>query len=206
MKNYSKKSFTILELVFVLSLISLIIVTITPKNNISKLQLATDKMVLYLNYIRYIAFIDNKYHIDDNQWEKKRWTLKFQKCTKEEDGLYFVVYSDMSGGTAHFKKSETMKDPLNMKYLYSGYDCIPSPNESKNILLTKEFGIKKVEISCNTTNTIGQISFGNDGRIYSSLGENIKQIDNQCIITFYDDTSGYAMIAIEPRTGFIHKL
>jgi hypothetical protein len=168
--------------------------------------MATDKIILYLNYARYIAFIDNKFDINDDEWERKRWSLKFQNCANTNDGMYYVVYNDMSGGTAHFKKSECLKDPMNNKYLYVQSNCEPSSNESKNILLTKEFGIKKVEISCNTTTTIGQISFGNDGKIYSSLGTNIKEIITQCTIKLFNEDDNFTTIAIEPKTGYIHKL
>jgi len=200
-----KKSFSILELVVVISIIAIIITMAIPKIEISKLQLATDKIVLYLNYTRYIAMLDNKYSVNDNEWEKKRWTLKFQKCSNRDDGLYFVVYSDESGGTAHFKKKETLKDPLNNKYLYNSYKCIAKNDESPDILLTKRYGIKKVDISCNTTSTIGQISFGNDGKIYSQLGTNIKSIEQPCLIKLIDNQFKESIIIIEPNTGYIHK-
>lgn len=176
-----------------------------PKIQISKLQLATDKILIYLNYTRYIAMIDNKYSVNDREWQKKRWTLKFQKCSNPDDGLYFVVYSDESGGTAHFKKTETLKDPLNDKYLYSNYHCTPKSNESSDILLTKKYGIKDIDISCNTTSTIGQISFGYDGKIYSQLGTNIKEITKTCFIKFIDSQLKESVIIIEPNTGYIHK-
>lgn len=200
-----KKGFSTFEVIVVISLLAIIITLTIPKLQISKLQLATDKIFIYLNYTRYIAMLDNKYNVDNNEWKKKRWTLKFQKCSKEEDGLYFVVYSDQSGGTAHFKKEETLKDPMNNKYLYSGYDCIPSGDESKDILLTKQYGVTDVDISCNTTTTIGQISFGNDGKIYSQLGTTIKEITQPCSIKLSDSNNNSNTIIIEPNTGYIHK-
>lgn len=200
-----KKSFSILEIIFVIVLITIIITFSIPKNTLSKLDLAADKLTLYLNYTRYMALLDNKYDKDDPEWEKKLWSLKFQRCSKEEDGLYFVVFSDESGGTGAFKKSETLKDPLNNKYLYSGYDCEPSYNESRNILLTKEYNIAKVEVSCNTTSTIGQISFGYDGKLYSQLGMDIKKVHEPCIITLYDFEENKKELKIESETGYIHK-
>jgi len=201
-----KKSFSLIEIVVAIAVFAIVATISLPKSQISQLDLATDRLVMYLNYIRYVAFIDEKYHINDPEWEKKLWSLKFQRCSKEEDGLYFVVFSDESGGTAAFKKLETMKDPLNNKYLYSGYDCIPSHNESKNILLSKEYGIKEVQISCNNTSTIGQIAFGNDGSVYSSLGENIHKIKEPCLIKIIDIKGESREISIVPNTGYIHKL
>jgi len=202
---YMKKGFSILELIIVISLITVISTISLSKLHRSKLQLATDKILIYLNYTRYIAMVDNKYNIDDPEWEKKRWTLKFQNCSNSKDGLYFVVYSDKSGGTAHFKKSETLKDPLNNKYLYSGYDCIPNKDESADVLLTKKYGIEEIIISCNTTSTVGQISFGNDGTIYSQLGTNIKTIEEPCSIKLIDNQAQESVIIVEPNTGYIHK-
>lgn len=203
-KNHS--SFSMIELIVVIVLIAVVVAFSVPKKQISNLDLAVDRLVLYLHYVRYIGFLDNKFDIEDTEWKKKRWSLKFQRCSKSEDGLYFVVFSDESGGTAAFKKVETMKDPLNGKYLYSGYDCDPSYNESKNVLLTKEYGIKDVEISCNTTSTIGQLSFGYDGKIYSSLGTNIKEITDPCIISLEDKNGKKKEIELIPRSGFIHKV
>lgn len=199
-------SFSLLEIIVVVAFIAIIVTISIPKKHISKLELATDKMVLYLNYVRYTALTDNQYDIEDIEWEKKRWSLKFQRCSDTKDGLYFVVFSDKSGGTGAFKKKDTLKDPLNNKYLYSRYGCEPSGNESKNVLLTKEYGIQKVEVSCNTTSTIGQISFGYKGEIYSQLGTNIKEIKEACFITLYDFQNNKKQIKIEPNTGFIHKL
>lgn len=151
--------------------------------------------------------MDNKFKIDDEEWERKRWTLKFLNCSGKNNGLYYIVYSDTNGGTAHYKKTDTLKDPLNNKYLYSNACTDDVLNDkSKNILLTKEYDINKIDVSCNTTSTIGQISFGFDGKIYSQLGTNIKEIENQCIIKLFDEKNNYKEIAVESKTGYIHQI
>ncbi len=205
--KYLKKSFTLLELIFVVLLLAIITSVLIPKNRISKLEIATDKIVLYLNYARYIALIDNKYDVDDIEWERKRWTLKFKRCSSSIGGLYYNVYSDTNGGTAQYGKTDSLKDPMNNKYLYS-FNCEEDTlnDKSKYVLLSKEFDIEKVEVSCNTTSTIGQISFGADGKIYSQLGTNIKEIDETCTIKLYDKNNNFNTINIEPKTGYIHKL
>lgn len=180
---------------------------VISKNKISKLNLASDKIILYLNYTRYIAHIDNKFDINDIEWQRQRWTLKFLNCNKTIGGLYYIVYSDADGGTAHYKKKDTLFDPLNNKYLYSNGCSEDLLNDkSKYIMLTKEYGIVKIDVSCNTTSTIGQISFGYDGKIYSQLGTNIKEITKQCQIKLFDEKNDSTIIAIEPKTGYIHKI
>ncbi len=204
-----KQSFSLLELIFAIVLISIVISQLIPKNNFSKLNLAADKIILYLKYTRYIAMIDNKYNINDDMWYKERWTLKFQKCSKNVGGLYYIVFSDKNHKGSP-NKTECLKDPITNKYLYSHYDCEAGKDESKYILLTKEFGVTNIEISCNSTSTIGQISFGNDGKVYSRLGtipDDISkyEIKDTCYINMYDEQENKITIVIEPETGYIHK-
>ncbi len=206
----NKKAFSFIEIIIAIILISIVISLFTPKNNFSKLNLAADKIILYLKYTRYIAMLDNRYNIKDNMWFRERWTLKFQNCSQKIGGLYYVIYSDKNHGGG-INKSECLKDPITNKYLYSHYDCKAGKDESKYILLTKEFGITKVDISCNSTSTIGQISFGNDGKVYSRMGTKVDdeskyEIKNTCFINMYDIQKNKITIAIEPYTGFIYKL
>ena len=70
-------------MIFVLIIISIVISQSIPKTQISQLNLASDKIILYLNYVRYIAHVDNKFNKTDEEWERKRWTLKFKNCNKK---------------------------------------------------------------------------------------------------------------------------
>lgn len=133
--------------------------------------------------------------------------MKFLNCQSSIGGLYYNVYSDTQGGTGHFEKEDTLLDPLNNKYLYSN-QCKEDTvgDKSKHVLLTKEYGISKVDVSCNTTSTIGQISFGYDGKIYSQLGKNIKEITTPCEIKLFNEKDKFTTIMVEPKTGYIHKI
>ncbi len=206
--NSNKKSFSLIELIFIIVLASIIASQFIPKNNFSKLQQATDKIILYLKYTRYIAMLDNKFDIENDEWYKAWWTLKFRRCNKDIGGLYYVVYSDVSGGTAHYKKEDCLKDPISNKYLYSNGCKEDTINDkSKYILLTKEFGITSVDVTCNITGAIGQISFAHDGKIYSQLGAvpiEEYEITETCYINLYDKNNKVT-IAIEPNTGYIYK-
>ncbi len=202
-----KKSFSLIELVFIIVIISIISVQFIPKNFKSNLNQAASKIIVHLKNTRYQAMLDNKFNHSDEFWFRERWTLKFQNCQKSIGGLYYVVYSDSNHG-GHINKTETLKDPLTQKWLYSNYDCIASSDESKDILLTKEYGVTEVEMSCNNTSTIGQISFGYDGQVYTKLGTKSTDtykyaITKPCLITLYDKSDDKVTIEIEPNTGFI---
>jgi len=201
------KSFSLIELVFIVIIISLISVQFFPKNIKSNLNQAAHKIIIHLKNTRYQAMIDNKFNHEDELWFRERWTLKFQNCQKSLGGVYYVVYSDTNHG-GHINKSETLKDPLTQKWLYSNYDCDASYNESKDILLTKEYGVTKVIMSCNSTSTIGQLSFGYDGQVYTKLGRKSSDtykyaLNETCNITLYDKSNNNVTIKIHPNTGYI---
>jgi hypothetical protein len=205
-----KKSFSLLELIFIIVIISIISAIIMPKVQHSKLDLAGQRVILYLKYTRYLAFVDNKLKVDDDMWYKERWTMKFKNCEANIGGLYFIVYSDKNH-KGHPNKNECAKDPITLKWLYSFHNCISGDDKSKYVLLTKEYGVSKIEISCNSTNTIGSISFGANGEVYSRLGINPLEKDKYkltqtCFITLFDKEENFIKIAIEPYTGFIHQI
>ncbi len=204
-----KQSFSLIELIFVIVIISIVVIQFLPKLSNSKLNLAANKIIIHLKNTRYQAMIDNKFNDKDDFWFRERWTFKFQRCEKSIGGVYYVVYSDSNHG-GHINKNETLKDPLTQKWLYSNYDCDASFDESKDILLTKEYGITKIELSCNNTTTIGQISFGYDGKVYTKLGTKIEdtykyELKEKCNVNLYDNDNNYVTITIEPNTGYIYK-
>lgn len=203
-KKYFYRSFSLIEVIIVVLIISIIssLANISIKKD--DLDEAVKVLRLHLKYTRYIAHIDNKENIEDQEWMKKLWTLKFQKCSSSVGGFYYVIYSDSDGGTSHFKKVDTLKEPLSNKYLYSNSDCVVTKDESEDVLLTKKYDINKVEISCNKTSTIGQISFGHDGKVYSKLGSSPIEIVNPCHIDLYDKKNNHKRITIEPKTGYIY--
>lgn len=205
----TKQSFSLIELIFVIVIISIISSQFLPKLTKSNLSQAANKLIIHLKNTKYQAMIDNKFNHKDEFWFRERWTLKFKNCSKSIGGLYYVVYSD-SNHKGSANKSETLKDPLTQKWLYSNNDCVASSNESKDILLTKEYGVTKVDVSCNNTSTIGQISFGYDGKVYTKLGTKPSDTYNyalqeQCSIILYDKSNKNVTLIIEPNTGYVYK-
>jgi len=203
-----KKSITFLEIVFAIFLISIIYSMSIPKKIDSKLQDATSYLITYLNYTRYLSLIDNKYDTEDSLWFRKMWRLRFENCSNETDGFYFIVFSD-NNKSGQAKKEDSAKDPLSQKHLYSRYNCNPKADESKYVLLTKEFGIIDIELTCNVTSSIGQILYDDEAKIFSKVGTNQKdfgkfEILNRCYIHLYDKEKNKSTIIIEPKTGYAY--
>lgn len=201
-----KNSFSILELILVLFILSLITTTFYFKPYQNKLLDATNRIELYLKQTRYQAFIDNKENKEDSLWFRKRWTFKFFNCANDK-GIYYVIYSD-ENKKGHPNENESLLDPLTKKRVYSSNSCEYDENRSKYVLLTKEFDIVDTNITCNSTSGLGQLSFGNDGKVYSKLStyENRSEdyeIKNSCYIELINKLGQKKSIKIEPNTAFI---
>lgn len=204
-----KKSFNLLELVLVLTLLGLLYTFFIPQTKIDKLEELTNRINIYLSYLRVQSLIDSQYD-ESTLWHKKRWTLKFFRCRESVGGIYFSIYSDKNK-SGHPSLDESMKDPLTNKHIYTSNLCKESNQNSKYVLLTKNYNIEKVELTCNNTSGLGQISFGEDGKIYSRLS-NIEnefqefEITKTCKISFFDKNDRTKELIIYPKTAYSKKI
>lgn len=201
-----KKSFSLLEIILVISLIGFFYTMFLPKTKINHIDEVSSKLSLYITYLRYKAFIDDKYDWEDSLWHKKRWTIKFLRCRQSVGGIYYTIYSDKNK-SGHPSSEDSLKDPLTNKNIYTSNMCKENSLNSKYVLLTKEFGISDVQISCNETTSLGQLSFGSDGKIYSKLSaynneSNEYEIDKPCTIKLISQDNESREIEIYPNTGY----
>lgn len=201
-----KKSFSLLEIILVISLIGFLYTMFLPKTKINHIDELSSKLSLYLTHLRYKALIDDKYDSKDSLWHKKRWTIKFLRCRETVGGIYYTIYSDKNK-SGHPSAEDSLKDPLTNKNIYTSNICNENSLNSKYVLLTKEFGISDVQISCNETTSLGQLSFGSDGEIYSKLSafnneSNEYKIDKPCSIKLISKENDSREIVIYPNTGY----
>ena len=203
----NKTSFILLELLLVILILSLLYNSFVPKKQNGNLKDLKRNLTLQMKYLRYQALIESKYNLNENKWFKKLWTIKFQRCRKSVGGFYYSIYSDrnMQG---HINREETLKDPLSNKYIYANNYCKENSKDSKYTLLTKNYNVEKINISCNNTNSIGQISYDYYSNIYTKLGErrsslDTKALNSSCKIEFIDKYANKEEIYIEKNTGYI---
>jgi len=202
-----KKSFTLLELILVILILSILYMAFVPNTKINKLNELKENLTLQIKHLRYKSLTDSKYTKEEN-WQKENWTIKFFRCKQEVGGLYYVIYSD-ENRKGHPNQSESLKDPLTNKFIYSSNSCKENSDNSKYTLLTKNYNIKNVNISCNKTDSLGQISFSFEGKVYSKLTSNIDEqekyeIKESCILEFIDKNNNDFSILIENKTAYIH--
>ena len=204
-----KKSFSLLEIILTISLISFLYTLFIPKKQINNLNELTNRLSLYITNLRYKALIDDKYDPEDPLWHKKRWTIKFFRCRESVGGIYYSIYSDKNK-TGHPSIEDSLKDPLTNKNIYSSNSCEENSSNSKYVLLTKNFGIKEINISCNNTTSLGQLSFGSDGRVYTKLSafendSNDYELNKKCKIKLVTKEEEIEEIEINPYTSYIRR-
>jgi hypothetical protein len=204
-----KKSFSLLEIVLTILLISFIYTIFLPKNRINYIDEVTTRMQLYISYVRYKALIDDKFNSEEPLWHKKRWTIKFFRCRESVGGIYYSIYSD-NNKTGIPSAEDSLKDPLSQKNIYSSNYCEENSSNSKFVLLTKNFGITDVQISCNDTTSLGQLSFDSDGKVYSKLSNyanesNEYEINKPCFLKFISKDAQSRELVINPYTSYTNK-
>ena len=204
-----KKSFSLLEIILTILLIALIYTMFLPKNKINYTNEIINRLELYISYVRYKALIDDKFNLEDSLWHKKRWTIKFFRCRETVGGIYYSIYSD-NNETGIPSANDSLKDPLTKKNIYSSNKCEENSSNSKYVLLTKNFGITDIQISCNNTTSLGQLSFESDGKVYSKLSNYSNESDeyeiNQpCFLKFISKDGENREIVVNPYTSYPNK-
>ena len=230
-----KKAFTMIELVLVIVIIGILSATFAPRIGKTSLDQAAQQIVRHIRYTQHLAMMDNKFDPNNEFWYRQRWQLKFQaKKINGEDRVIYTIFNDRLDGGAYngdastiVSKNEIAKNPLNTSQLLTGLS-IASKTNSKEMILNKKYGIKKVKFSasCNRYSS-NRIIFDSLGRplygksstftsVYRNDNDSTKKIrlvQNQCIIKLCldkpcvdNDKERFVRIAIEPETGYAHVL
>ncbi len=204
-----KKSFSLLEIILTILLISFIYTLFLPKNKIKYPDEIINRLELYISYVRFKAFINDKFDLEDPLWHKKRWTIKFFRCRESVGGIYYSIYSD-NNETGIPSANDSLRDPLTKKNIYSSNKCEENSSNSKFVLLTKNFGITDVQISCNDTTSLGQLSFGSDGKVYSKLSNyanesNEYEVNKPCSLKFISKNGENKELVVNPYTSYTNK-
>jgi len=121
-----KKAFSLLELIFAISIIAVLVSQIMPKKQHSDLDLAAQRVVMYLKHTRYLGLVDDKLDLSKpNDWFKARWTFLINDCSDDEYGYYFIVYSDkdLIGKITGIGQDDVAKDPITSRLLFSKANC-----------------------------------------------------------------------------------
>jgi competence protein ComGC len=210
-KEFYLRAFSILELLLVLliiSILSTIFIQNSNQSNYSKIDEACEQILTHLKYTRHLAMIDNRFDPTQEMWFRSRWRIKFLKC-RENRGIYYTIFSDKNlKGTPN--KDESIKDPLSKKWLYVSNWCTQKEDEYAKVLLTKEFDISSIELSCNATSSFGEIIFDYRGKPYNKFGYDSNDafkyaLSEPCYLKIINSKAQSRTIIIQNETGFAKK-
>lgn len=223
-----KKAFTMIEIVFVIIIIGIITAIAIPKLNNDNLQTAADQVISHIRYTQHLAMQDDKFNINDTQWFKGRWTIRFYKDlsftgsyipTKNYSNIWaYTIYSDKKNYSGNNPDVVGIaKNPENKEQLLTGgYNNtvhVEDPKSMEELRLNIKYGITDIKFSNGCRSNTTYISFDNIGRPFNTRPRTYpyevgtpgwhKLLTKKCIISLYNK-SDKIDIAIEPETGYVH--
>jgi len=214
-----KKAFTMIEIIFVISIIGILAAVIIPRTGSNKLNEAAIQVVSHIRYTQHLAIVDDKFNSNDAIWFKRRWQVIFSNSTYTDNKPAYTIFSDTAGSASgNPDKSEIAKNPLDSSKILSGGHSgtvnFTDPNDKK--IITKEmnlgiaYGINSYSLNGGCSGA--RIAFDHLGRPFGGnlsstasayhLGRLIKERCN-IILT---NNEGNITIAIEPESGYVHIL
>ena len=230
-----KHAFTMIELVFVIVIVGIISVMITPSFQGNNLRQAADQVVSHIRYTQHLAMVDNKFDKNDVGWFRERWQIRFKKdiingpanCNDEDssNAWTYMIYANQSHASNNPNNDEIAKNPLNSNELLSGgynnllcqnNDYNPSDQQSmESMRLGDKYGIQNVTFSGGCRSTTKFVSFDYQGRPFNSFPTTLpyeigspgwhKLITSTCNIALTDGVDTITIL-IEPETGYTHIL
>jgi prepilin-type N-terminal cleavage/methylation domain-containing protein len=214
-----KKAFTMIEIIFVISVIGILAAVVIPRTGSNKLNEAAIQVVSHIRYTQHLAVIDDKFNGSDSIWFKRRWQIIFGNSAYTDYKPAYTIFSDTSG-TASGKpdKSEIAKNPLDSSKILSGGHSgtinFTDPDDKK--IATKEmnlgatYGIDSYLLTGGCSGA--RVAFDHLGRpISGDLSSTTtsyhagRLIKERCNVILTND-EGSITIAIEPESGYAHIL
>jgi len=218
-----KKSFTMLELIFVIVVIGIISATILPRTESNSLEEAALQVISHIRYTQHLAMVDDRYDKDDKEWYQERWRIRFKKDLtytnpKEafKDIWTYMVFSDANSHDGNAHLSEMARNPQNQnQYLSGGYNntlYIYDSKAMKRLQLGLMYGIEDVKFGGGCRSNIEYIYFDHFGRPFNSMNKTKpyerassgwhKLLTSDCKISLYKKNSKI-VINIAKETGYV---
>jgi hypothetical protein len=214
-KIKQKKSFLLIEVVFVILIISVLIYSNNVSYKKDYLTLAINHLLLDIKTCQNLALMDNNFDINDKHYFKKTWQIKFNKSVDAQKVWAYTIFKDLNyDGNININDTIAI-NRLNQNKLLSGGQSgvirLDDPRRTKSMTLVEYFGIDEVQFSksCTRYNST-KIIFDNKGKPYYGYSYKDTKIDKRTDLYEIKDICKISLIksnkeksiCIEPNTGF----
>ncbi|MDD3476113.1 MAG: type II secretion system protein [Sulfurimonas sp.] len=201
-----KKAFTMMELIFVIVVISILAAIVIPRTGSDKLQEAATQVVSHIRYTQHLAMVDDKFDVNDADWYRERWQIRFRRNSGASG---YVIFSDSVNTQGNVNNGERAIDPLTGEGMDGFLDY-------KDADLTRSYNIvgdnTGIVQSCFTadgslvTSNRGVFSFDHLGRPYSGVSNSTSAVQylitGNCDLTLTDTNGASVAIRVHPESGY----
>ena len=215
-KIFYKPAFTMLELIMVIVVMGILASLAIPRLERDRTQEAADAILANIRYTQSLALSDYRQDVTDNKWQRSFWQIKFASC-KSASGFFFQVGANKDYSTSPnlLSKDESAIDSsTGLPMFWSTTKNCKNGGDgtvSKNIFLSKKFGITKVTATGAGNGCLAKkhIGFDHLGRPHISFSASTtpdysSYMRNACTFTFEVDGAEDFSIKIAPETGYAH--
>jgi len=217
-----KQAFTLIELVFVIVVISILAATIIPNTKTNTIESAALQLAADIRYTQHLALIDDRYHTADmsksnneiKEWVKSRWQLIFYSGNNADKKIAYTIFSDSGTYSGDASRGEIALSPQNSNQVmsggFSGSSTLDIRDKNsfvgmRNMNLGKTYSIDSIAFQDGCINS-AHITFDNLGRpMTGTHGVNNNShsyIKSNCRIILKNSTKEIAIV-IAPETGYI---
>jgi len=208
----NKSAFTMIELVFVIVVLGILASLAMGRMDRDLKQEASEHILSHIRLTQQLALRDNKHQFNnDLNWYTRYWQMEYLQC---DNGDYFYR---VGSHTNHPNwgidvKEEAAIDSIDGRYIWADELCTPENDTSKNVLLTKNFGITNI-INSGGCAAVNDIGFDYLGRPYNGIAQPVTAdfsniMTTDCNLTFTmsidednDGNDDQFIITIESETG-----
>jgi len=172
-----KKAFTILELVFVITVIGILSVVVAPRFGTTNLKDAATQVVSHIRYTQHLAMSNDKYDpldvASNNSWFERRWRIAFSKSVNTKNHYAYTIFDDrLSNASGNPDRNEVAVNPVDKNKKLTGGDAgatmihTGDPDATDEMNIGLEYGILDVSFSpnCRTASNSKTITFDHLGR------------------------------------------
>lgn len=222
-----KKSFTMLELVFVIVVVGILSTIIIPSTRTNPLQEAAIQILSDIRYTQHLAMVDDRYNTSNldstgsPRWFKERWQIIFSSNTNSGGQMGYTIFSDTAGdSTGNPQESEIAINPVNVsKRLTGGFTGAIALNidgvsfiGTNKLNVGRSYGIDNISFSnsCDGANgSSKRIAFDHMGRpLQGDISTNIKALESDdliqsdCDILLTHSSGDTITIRVQEETGY----